>query len=79
MAFLAEDTNLAERTDRQYVAHLQRITTWLESHFRAGSWGEEGRNNPALTPFLRSVCAPPSLTPRYIQVALHGQGNCLTA
>src|SRR5260370_36430889 len=35
LAFLAEDTKVGERTARQYVAHLQRCTAWLEQHYEA--------------------------------------------
>src|SRR6266567_5973830 len=35
LAFLAEDTKVGERTARQYVAHLERFTAWLEQRYQA--------------------------------------------
>jgi site-specific recombinase XerC len=35
LAFLAEDTKVGERTARQYVAHLQRFSAWLEQRYQA--------------------------------------------
>ena len=35
LTFLAEDTKVGERTARQYLAHLQRFTGWLEQRYQA--------------------------------------------
>jgi site-specific recombinase XerD len=35
LAFLTEDTKVRERTARQYVAHLQHFTAWLEQRYQA--------------------------------------------
>jgi integrase/recombinase XerC len=35
LTFLAEDTEVGERTARQYLAHLQRFTGWLEQRYQA--------------------------------------------
>src|SRR5437660_360653 len=35
LAFLAEDTKVGERTARQYVAHLQRFSAWLDQRYQA--------------------------------------------
>src|SRR5713226_5515679 len=36
LAFLAQETKVGDRTARQYVAHLQRFTAWLEQNYQAG-------------------------------------------
>ena len=35
LAFLADDTNVGERTARLYLAHLQRFAGWLAQHYQA--------------------------------------------